>query len=260
MRKFFENLLVGVKQADEIIRSQRGTMSIDQVVKLLEKIRANTGTGAADGVELSEAISAVAALRRQLFNAKLSADDAHLSRIAAEEERELLRGQLLVMQSWKEITRETIDSMRAMVCGIGVVGKVDGMEVIKRLNAIDIIDRHRRMIEDALAGQPASEPHDPDLDPDGNLAGPDFGDGPEFEGWEQRSAAPKPQDDVLDAKRYRWIRGIYSPSAIRETDTGVKYHDLLWSSPLVNSMGDPASLDYWIDSTMQLEPKTGGTT
>lgn len=34
-------------------------------------------------------------------------------------------------------------------------------------------------------------PTDKRLDPDGNLAGPDFGDGPEFEGWSERSSTPQ---------------------------------------------------------------------
>jgi len=79
---------------------------------------------------------------------------------------------------------------------------------------------------------------------------------------EHRATAAELERDRLkscevDAKRYRWIRGIYSPSARRKTDAGAPYHDLLWASPLVNSMGDPAALDYWIDAQMPPAPTPG---
>lgn len=42
------------------------------------------------------------------------------------------------------------------------------------------------------------------LDPDGNLAGPDFEDGPEFEGWEQRSGQPKSVEQCRDDGRCQY--------------------------------------------------------
>ena len=49
-------------------------------------------------------------LQEQLDNAKISADDAHLSCIAAEEERELLRGQLKdECKAREEAERRTIE-------------------------------------------------------------------------------------------------------------------------------------------------------
>lgn len=53
----------------------------------------------------------------------------------------------------------------------------------------EVRDRLDAEAEAALAiGQPADGPV---LDPDGNISGPDYGDGPEFAGWEDRSNGPR---------------------------------------------------------------------
>ncbi|WP_322073373.1 hypothetical protein [Burkholderia cepacia] len=45
--------------------------------------------------------------------------------------------------------RQTLDELRATVCAVGVVGSIDGHDVIRRASAIELIDRRRALLQGA---------------------------------------------------------------------------------------------------------------
>jgi hypothetical protein len=42
-----------------------------------------------------------------------------------------------------ERMRDALDQLRAVICAVGIVGQIDGYEVIRRNSVIDLIDRSR---------------------------------------------------------------------------------------------------------------------
>ena len=39
--------------------------------------------------------------------------------------------------------KQPLDELRAVLCGVGIVGQIDGYDVIRRDSVIDLVDRKR---------------------------------------------------------------------------------------------------------------------
>lgn len=99
---------------------------------------------------LKQAQAEVERLSNELQQARVECDHLRDSANRCEDAERKLAS----LQSWKAVTLQKINSMRDHVCGIGIVGNIDGMDVIRRLSALDIVDRCRLSIEQPESTQP----------------------------------------------------------------------------------------------------------
>ena len=62
-------------------------------------------------------------------------------RISAADSDELV--QFMATHSSLATTEKVLDELRAVLCGVGIVGTIDGFDVIRRDSVIDLVDRRR---------------------------------------------------------------------------------------------------------------------